>query len=260
VAGPSDLGAALAADEIQYEHTGPGQFGAYTSSPYPGGRRVLWSNGLDRIVKVDFESFETLATRWVPGAKRYDEARADAAIAGFDASNGGIGAIYRAFREAAKLRDLSSVYTVLGRDNTYFIADEAGTITAYGDADPSDPASAIVVKRSSWRAGRQQRPAQHPLVPAGAGAQLADQLPGQQSRPSAVRRPEFRLEPRGAAGELRLPQRDRGAALQPVLLRHRDRRGGTHPLRDAVGACAPRAGGRCLAAGLWPTIYASPPR
>jgi hypothetical protein len=27
-----------------------------------------------------------------------------------------------------------------------------------------------------------------------------------------------------------------------------------------VGACAPRAGGRCLAAGLWPTIYASPPR
>jgi hypothetical protein len=148
VAGPSDLAEALAADEIQYEHTGPGQFGAYTSSPYPDGRRVIWSNGLDRIVKVDFESFETLATHWVPGAERYDEARADAAIAGFDASNGGIGAIYRAFREAAKLRDLSSVYTVLGRDNTYFMADKAGTITAYGDADPSDPASAIVVKRS----------------------------------------------------------------------------------------------------------------
>ncbi|MEN8161468.1 MAG: hypothetical protein ABFS41_15470, partial [Myxococcota bacterium] len=148
VPGPSDPGDALAADEIQYEHTGPGQFGAYTSGPYPDGRRVIWSNGLDRIVKVDFESFETLATSWVPGTERYDEARADASIAGFDASNQGLGALYRAFREAAKLRDLSSVYTVLDRDNTYFIADKSGTITAYGDADPNDPASEIVVKRS----------------------------------------------------------------------------------------------------------------
>jgi hypothetical protein len=148
VAGPSGPARALEADEIQYEHTGPGQFGAYTSGPYPDGRRVIWSNGLDRIVKVDFDSFETLATYWVPDAERYDEARADTSIAGFDESNEGLGALYRAFREAAKLRDLSSVYTVLDRDNTYFIADKSGTITAYGDADPKDPASEIVVKRS----------------------------------------------------------------------------------------------------------------
>jgi hypothetical protein len=147
VRGPDDPGARLEPSEIQYAPTGPAQFGAYTSSPYPDGRRVIWSNGLDRIVKVDFESFEILATRWVEGAHRYSEAEADASIAAFDASNEGFLAIWHAMQEASKLRDLSSVYTVLSADNTYYIADKAGTITAYADADPNDPGSEIVEKR-----------------------------------------------------------------------------------------------------------------
>jgi hypothetical protein len=146
VPGPDDPGPALDESEIQYAPVGPAQFGAYTSSPYPDGRRVIWSNGLDRIVKVDFETFEVLATRWIPGARRWTEAEADASIARFDESNQGIGAIWRAFRDASKLRDLSSVYTVLDADNTYYIADKSGSITAYGDADPTDPASPIVEK------------------------------------------------------------------------------------------------------------------
>jgi hypothetical protein len=144
VRGPEDPGGRLEASEIQYAPTGPAQFGAYTSSPYPDGRRVYWSNGLDRIVKVDFERFEILATRWVEGAKRWTEAEADASIAAFDESNDGFFALWHAFQDANKLRDLSSVYTVLDVDNTYFIADKAGKITAYAEADPSDPASAIV--------------------------------------------------------------------------------------------------------------------
>jgi hypothetical protein len=146
VHGPTDPGPALEPSEIQYAPTGPAQFGAYTSSPYPDGRRVIWSNGLDRIVKVDFESFETLATEWVEGAKRWTEEEADASIAGFDRNNHGFSAIWQAFQDASKLRDLSSVYTVLSEDNTYYIADKSGTITAYADADPRDPASPIVQK------------------------------------------------------------------------------------------------------------------
>ena len=146
VRGPRDPGPALDASEIQYAPVGPAHFGAYTSGPYPDGRRVIWSNGLDRIVKVDFETFEVLATHWVPGARRWTEAEAEASIAGFDESNEGVFAIWRAFRDASKLRDLSSVYTVVGVDNTYYIADKTGSITAYADADPSDPASPIVEK------------------------------------------------------------------------------------------------------------------
>lgn len=146
VSGPENPGAVLEQSEIQYAPVGPAHFGAYTSSPYPDGRRVIWSNGLDRIVKVDFETYEVLATRWVPGAKRWTEADADASIARLDASNEGLAAIWNAFWDAAKLRDLSSVYTVLDVNNTYFIADKNGVITAYGDADPGDPRSPIIEK------------------------------------------------------------------------------------------------------------------
>ncbi len=146
VPGPSDPGAALGASELQYAPVGPAHFGAYTSSPYSDGRRVIWSNGLDRIVKVDFETFEVLATHWVPGARRWTEAEADDSIARLDASNEGLAAIWHAFWDASKLRDLSSVYTVLDVDNTYYIADKAGSITAYADADPGDPTSPIVEK------------------------------------------------------------------------------------------------------------------
>ncbi|MCP5057470.1 MAG: hypothetical protein GY937_12200 [bacterium] len=148
VRGPEDPGPALAEHEIRYAPTGPAQFGAYTSSPYADGRRVIWSNGLDRIVKVDFDTFEVLATRWVPGARRWTEAEADASIARFDESNEGIASIWRAFQEISKLRDLSSVYTLLDIDNTYYIADKNGLVTAYADADPTDPSSAIIEKRS----------------------------------------------------------------------------------------------------------------
>jgi hypothetical protein len=146
VRGPENPGPRLRPDEIQYAPTGPAQFGAYTSGPYSDGRRVIWSNGLDRIVKVDFDTFEILATHWLPGARRWTEAEADDSIAAFDASNEGFGAIWHAFRDASKLRDLSGVYTVLDVDNSYYIADKSGVITAYGDADPNDPASEIVKK------------------------------------------------------------------------------------------------------------------
>jgi len=144
VAGPEDPGPVLNENEIQYNHTGPAQFGAYISSRYPDGRRVIWSNGLDRIVKVDFDTFETLATHWVDGARRWTEDDADPAIASLSNSNEGIFAIYQAFQQASKLRDLSSVYTVLDVNNRYYVADKSGLITAYTDADPKDPASPIV--------------------------------------------------------------------------------------------------------------------
>ncbi len=146
VPGPANPGPRLSAEQIEYAPTGPGQFGAFTSSPYPDGRRVLWSNGIDRIVKVDFDSFEILATYWLPGARRWSEAEADDAIAAFDDSNEGLFALWRAFQEAQKLRDLSGVYTVLDRDNNYYIANRDGSVTAYTDADPNDPASEIRVR------------------------------------------------------------------------------------------------------------------
>jgi len=143
VAGPRGETRALAPDEIRYVFLGPAHFGALISGPYANGRRVIWSNGLDRMVKLDHDSFRVLASYPISGAKRYDEAQAEASIAGFDASNHGFFAFLRAMRTGAMLRDISAVYTLLDRDNTFYVGDRRGTIDAYRDAVPGDPESAI---------------------------------------------------------------------------------------------------------------------
>jgi hypothetical protein len=147
MAGPRGPSRALTPEEITYAPLGPAHFSASTSGPYPDGRRVLWSNGLDRIVKVDHDSFEVLATFSLPGVERYTESQAEASIAAFNQRNRGFLAIARALWEVRKLRDLSSIYTLLDVDHTYYIGDKNGTITAYADAQPNDPASPIERRR-----------------------------------------------------------------------------------------------------------------
>ncbi|MCG8592593.1 MAG: hypothetical protein MJE66_25160 [Proteobacteria bacterium] len=145
--GPVGESRTLRPDEIDYAPLGPAHFGATISGPYPDGRRVVWSNGLDRIVKLDHATWEVLATFWLPGTERYGEARAEASIARWDDRNTGFGAIVQGFLEARKLRDLSGVYTLLDRDGIYYIAGVDGSVTAYADATPGDPSSAIEVQR-----------------------------------------------------------------------------------------------------------------
>lgn len=147
IAGPLDKSRALRSDEIDYAAVGPAHFGNAVSSPYADGSRVSWSNGLDRIVKLDHESFEILATLPFPGAYLYSEQEAEDSIANFDDGTEGIFSMYHAYQDAQKLRDLSSVYTLLDRDNIYYIANKNGFVTAYGDAVEGDRTSAIVEKR-----------------------------------------------------------------------------------------------------------------
>ena len=146
-AGPVGPTRTLSADELQYVHTGPGFFGINTSGIYKDDKRVFWGNGLDRIVKLDYDTHAVVAEYFFPGAERYDAALADEAIARFDDSNDGIFAIYGAFKDAQKLRNLSNLYTVLDRNHTYYVGNKSGLITAYGDEDPKDAHSAIVKLR-----------------------------------------------------------------------------------------------------------------
>jgi hypothetical protein len=108
---------------------------------------VFWGNGLDRIVKLDYDSHEIVAEYFFPGAERYSAEQADKAIAEFDRSNEGLFALYRAYQEAQKLRNLSNLYTVLDKDHVYYVGSKSGLITAYGDADPTDSGSEIVKLR-----------------------------------------------------------------------------------------------------------------
>lgn len=144
--GPHGPSRTLRPDQIQYQHVGPAHFGAATSGVYPDGKRVLWSNGIDRIVKIDYDTWEVVAEYFFPDAEVYDETRAEESVDGFDESNSGFLALVRSFREMNKLRDLANLYTVLDKDHTYYVGSKTGLISAYGDADPSDSRSAIVRK------------------------------------------------------------------------------------------------------------------
>ena len=146
-AGPLGPSRTLKETEIQYVHTGPGFFGINTSGTYPDGKRVFWGNGLGRIVKLDYDSHEIVAEYFFPGAQTWDADYADQSIAGFDEDNDGIFAIYHAYKEAQKLRNLSNLNTVLGCDHTYYMGSKTGLISAYGDKDPTDSTSAIVKLR-----------------------------------------------------------------------------------------------------------------
>ncbi len=149
MAGPVDVTRRLKPEEIEYIHTGPALFGTYTSGQYSDGKRVLWGNGLDRIVKIDHDTHEVLTTYLLPDAdKHYSEEEADESIAYFDKSNEGIGALAEAFSQAMKLKSLSSIYTLLDHTNTYFIANKHGSIGAYGDGEQGVRDSAIELKRS----------------------------------------------------------------------------------------------------------------
>ncbi|MBP6701276.1 MAG: hypothetical protein KA135_08510 [Halioglobus sp.] len=146
-AGPIGPTRVLDERELQYTFTGPGFFGINTSGVYADGRRVFWGNGLDRLVKLDYDSYQIVAEKFFPDVERYSLAQSEQSIAKFEENNSGPFAIYNAFREAGKLRDLSNIYTLLDRDNTYYVGSKSGLITAYGDQDPQDSRSPIVELR-----------------------------------------------------------------------------------------------------------------
>jgi len=60
LAGPSGPSRRLSDEEIQYLHTGPAHFGQVISGEYSDGKRVFWGNGIDRIVKVDYDTYELI--------------------------------------------------------------------------------------------------------------------------------------------------------------------------------------------------------
>lgn len=144
--GPEGPSRVLNDSEKQYLHTGPAHFGQVVSGVYADGKRVFWGNGIDRIVKVDYDTFELIDEYHFPGTEYYDPDRAESSIVGFNESNSGVFALVRGFREASKLRDLANLYTVLDKDHNYYIGSKTGVITVYGDQDPSDSRSPIVKK------------------------------------------------------------------------------------------------------------------
>lgn len=148
IAGPTGPTAALGAEELEYAHLGPAHFGIAISPPYPDGRRVIWSNGGDRISKLDHDTLDVLAELPIPGRTLQSAEQADADLARLDSLSGVELAAEAVTLATQYLVGLAGVYYLLDADNTLFVGG-AESIIAYRDVEAGDPTSAIEV-RDEW--------------------------------------------------------------------------------------------------------------
>ena len=146
--GPTGPSRTLGPGDFDWLFAGPAHFGEVISAAYPNGQRVIWSNGGDRILKIDEQSFKVLATYPLPGKHQWTEAEADAALASIEHA-APAAQPQAAINLAAKtLQGLAGVYAMIDRDGNFYVTNQNG-LTVYGDAKPGDAASPIVV-RAHW--------------------------------------------------------------------------------------------------------------
>lgn len=145
VSGPVDVARQLDDSEIVYQFLGPGYIGGFTSSPYPDGTRVLWTNGVNGLYKLNAETLEIYDHIPTEAVKLWTREHSEDSIAILDADNS-LANLEHAAADAQALQDLSGIYIVVGANFQTYIAGKDGTVTAYGDAVKGDPASPIEVK------------------------------------------------------------------------------------------------------------------
>ncbi|NNC36083.1 MAG: hypothetical protein HKO02_01395 [Hyphomonadaceae bacterium] len=143
--GPLDKTRRLEDHEIAYQFLGPGHFGAFTSGEYADGRRVLWTNGVNGVFKLDYETYELIDHLPSDVADKWNEEWANKIIAKLDKNNGA-SALPTAVKSMMPLKSLSGVYTVVGANDWFYLAKKDGSIVAYGDETQGDAGSKIVEK------------------------------------------------------------------------------------------------------------------
>jgi hypothetical protein len=163
-AGPAGPSEALSVENggLTYTHMGPGHFGAAISPSYPNGKRVIWSNGQDRISKLDYDSLAVLSEYHLESSPIYrnnggpiSAEQADKIFSRLDFlpkfRYTGLATVLTTIPLAREYygRGLAGVYYLLDADNVLYVGGKA-SILAYADADPADPGSDIVLK-AEWK-------------------------------------------------------------------------------------------------------------
>jgi hypothetical protein len=147
---------------LTYTHIGPGHFGAAISPPYPNGKRVIWSNGAERISKLDYDTLEVLSEYPLKNSPIYQNneglisaEQADKVFSRLDwlpkFSYSGLATVVATIPLAKEYYGggLAGVYYLLSSDNVLYVGGKE-SILAYADADPADPGSDVVLK-AEWK-------------------------------------------------------------------------------------------------------------
>jgi hypothetical protein len=160
-AGPSGPTETLSRDDgsLTYTHLGPGHFGAAISPPYPNGKRVIWSNGADRISKLDYDTLAVIDEFFLENSPLYKSlggpvtaAQADEEFAMMDDKPirrySGLRTVLATIPLAKKYygAGLAGVYYLLTSDNVLYVGGKH-SILAYADVDPTDQKSKITLQK-----------------------------------------------------------------------------------------------------------------
>lgn len=136
----------LDASEIRYHDLGMFDLVYLVSGPYADGKRAVWTNGSQFMTKLDYDTFDVIATLRMPGTDHADGLAHEDVIRVLDSD-----ADLRTKLAASKRSGYPSVegvYTLLDVDNQYVVAG-SGFVRVYGDSTPGDRLSGIVV-RAHW--------------------------------------------------------------------------------------------------------------
>jgi hypothetical protein len=109
---------------------------------------VIWSNGREQIVKLDYDTLAVLATIPVGDGEITPIPELEAGVDGLDHLSGPEAVDHALGLALRFMTGLDGVYALLDADHTLFLGRSSGAV-AYGDADPTDPRSPIV-ERGRW--------------------------------------------------------------------------------------------------------------
>ena len=140
----------LAESDLQYKWLGPGHFGGLISGVYPDGKRTIWSNGREQIVKLDYETLEVLNTFDLSHERPEEVASTQSdwenSIADLDNFSDEEQLIHAAIALAARfMTGLDGVYSLLDLDHVMYLGRKEGVV-AYWESDPSSRHSDLLEK------------------------------------------------------------------------------------------------------------------
>jgi hypothetical protein len=109
---------------------------------------VIWSNGGDRIVKLDHDTFEVIDTYPLPGKELWTNEEAEEVISDLETLEEDELITYAMTLSAKIWTGLAGVYAMLDKDGNFFVGSKTG-LTVYGDEVEGDPLSKITI-RGTW--------------------------------------------------------------------------------------------------------------
>lgn len=151
-AGPvSSVSRQLSENEIRYTDVGSFNFLFPTySSPYPDGKRVIWLGGIDRVVKLDTETWQVISSYKLPGTEFMSSADSRALEQQLDGVESLDDLMAAAGKFKSMIRQATATYHFLDNNNEFYVFSGPQSIAVYGDVVTGDSRSGIELKRE-WK-------------------------------------------------------------------------------------------------------------